>query len=305
MIKMNWREIMNRKAHTCFLIITFGIAWILFSVPLAFKNDPNNYTISMQACFALAMWAPGIAAIVTTLFVEKQPFKALRLNTLGPKRFYLAAWFLPPLLTLATLGVTLLLHTGTFDPNFTMMRDALAKAPAGTAMPPIEIIVFGQLAFGVLLAPFINVLFALGEELGWRGFLLPKLMPLGQWKAILISGAIWGLWHAPTTLLHGYNFPQHQYLGVLVMTVGCTLLGIIFSWLYLNTRSPWVTALAHGAFNASPGLAFFFLKPGFDAALGGLALGLAGWIPMVLFTGWLMWTKRLPVVMTTPAATTE
>lgn len=297
---------MNRKSLLWFLLITFGIAWVLFALPLAFKNDPAGYPIAMQVCFMLAMWAPGIAAILTTLFVEKQPFKTLRLNTLGPKRFYLIAWFLPPLLTLATLGVTLLIRTGTFDPNLTMMREAVAKAPAGTPMPPVEVLVAVQLAFGLLLAPFINVLFALGEELGWRGFLLPKLMPLGQWKAILISGAIWGVWHAPTTLLHGYNFPQHPYLGVLVMTVGCTLLGVIFSWLYLNTRSPWVAALAHGAFNASPGLAIFFLKPGFDTAWGGTALGMAGWIPMALFIAWLVWTKRLPVsLQEQPAALTE
>ena len=152
-----------------------------------------------------------------------------------------------------------------------------------------------QLAFAVTLAPLINVLFALGEELGWRGFLLPKLMPLGQWKAILLSGAIWGFWHAPTTLLHGYNFPQHPYLGVLVMIVGCTLLGTILSWLYLNTRSPWVAALGHGAVNAAPGLALYFLKPGFDTALGGSILGLAGWSAMSIFIAWLILTKRLPV----------
>ncbi|MEW6405283.1 MAG: CPBP family intramembrane glutamic endopeptidase [Chloroflexota bacterium] len=293
---------MNRKSLLWFLIITFGIAWVLFTVPVAFKNEPTTYALSMQLCFMLAMWAPGIGAIATTVFVEKQPFRSLRLNTLGPKRFYLVAWFLPPLLTIATLGITLLLRTGTFDPNLTLMREALAQAPTTVDLPPVELLVAIQLAFGLLIAPFINVLFALGEELGWRGFLLPKLMPLGQWQAILISGAIWGFWHAPTTLLHGYNFPQHPYLGVLVMTVGCILLGTIISWLYLNTRSPWVAALAHGAFNASPGLVLYFLKPGFDAALGGSALGLAGWIPMALFIAWLVATKRLPVTMKEDAA---
>lgn len=79
------------------------------------------------------------------------------------------------------------------------------------------------------------------------------------------------------------------------LIVGCTLLGGLLAWLYLNTRSPWVAALAHGAVNASPGLAIFFLKPGFDAALGGLILGLAGWFPMGLLLGWLVWSKRLPV----------
>ena len=285
----------NRKSLLSFLIIAFGFSWALFCVPLAFKGNQTSYLTSMQISFALAMWGPGIAAIVTTLFVDKQPFKTLRLNSLGPKRFYLWAWVLPPVLTLATLGVTILIRSGEFDPTMTMMRDALAQVPSTAGLPPVGTLVAIQLAFAVILAPFINVLFTLGEELGWRGFLLPKLMPLGQWKAILLSGAIWGFWHAPTTLLHGYNFPQHPYLGVLVMIVGCTLLGTILSWLYLNTRSPWVAALGHGAINASPGLALYFLKPGFDTALGGLILGVAGWIPMGLFIAWLLWTKRLPV----------
>ncbi len=285
---------MNRKALFWFLLISFGLAWGLFTAPVAFKADPARYAIAMQLCFAAAMWAPGLAAIVTTLLVKKQPFRSLGLAKLGPKRFYLIAWFLPPALTLATLGVTLLAGTGTFDPNLTMMREALAQAPAGTQLPPVEIVVAAQLALALLLAPFINLIFALGEELGWRGFLLPELMPLGQGKAILLSGVIWGVWHAPTTLLHGYNFPQHPYVGVLVMTVGCALLGAIFSWLYLSTGSPWTPALAHGAFNASPGLAMFFLKPGFDTALAGLALGVAGWLPMALFIGGLVWAKRLP-----------
>jgi uncharacterized protein len=285
----------NRKSLLWFLIIAFGFSWILFTLPLAFKNSQTSYLASMQISFALAMWGPGIAAIVTTLFVDKQSFKTLHLNILGPKHFYLWAWILPPVLTLTTLGVTILIRSGDFDSNMTMMREALKQVPPTAGLPPAEILVAIQLAFAIILAPFINVLFALGEELGWRGFLLPKLMPLGQWKAILLSGAIWGFWHAPTTLLHGYNFPQHPYLGVLVMIVGCTLLGMILSWLYLNTRSPWVAALGHGAVNASPGLALYFLKPGFDTALGGSILGLAGWIAMLVFIAWLVLTRRLPV----------
>lgn len=244
----------------------------------------------------LAMWAPGLGAILTIRLVEKQPvIQTLRLNMLGPKRFYLAAWFLPALISIAGIGASILLGTGALDLNFTFMRESLAKVPAGTNLPAVEILVLAQVASALTFAPFINVLFALGEELGWRGFLLPRLMPLGQWKAILISGAIWGIWHAPTTLLHGYNFPQHPYLGILVMTVGCILLGIILSWLTLKTRSPWVAALGHGAFNAVAGLGFLLLKPGFDAALAGSPLGLAGWIPMTLFVALLLWTKQLPV----------
>ena len=287
---------MNRKSLLTFLLITFGLAWILFSLPLALKSTSNTYLVAMQICFMAAMWAPGIGAIIATRFVEKQSIiQTLRLNTLGPKRFYLVAWFLPALIVLATLGVSVLLGTATFDPSLTFVRETLAKAPAGTALPPVEILVLTQTAFALTLAPFINILFAVGEELGWRGFLLPRLMPLGQWKAILLSGLIWGAWHIPTTLFYGYNFPQHPYLGILLLLAGFPLLGTILAWLTLKTRSPWAAALGHGAFNAVAGVAFFFLQPGFDTALAGSPLGLAGWVPMGLFIIWLVWAKQLPV----------
>lgn len=287
---------MSRSSRT-FLLIAFDLAWMLFSLPLAFKPMPTIYPVVWQLSFMAAMWAPGIAAIIATRFVERQPIiQTLRLNTLGPRRFYLVAWFLPAVITAATIGVSVWLGTATFDPSFTFMRAALANAPEGTTLPPAEVLVFAQIALALTLAPFINVLFAVGEELGWRGFLLPRLLPLGQGKAILLSGLIWGIWHIPTTLFYGYNFPQHRYLGILLLLVGFPLLGTILAWLTLKTRSPWAAALGHGAFNAIAGVAFFFLQPGFDTALAGSPLGLAGWIPMGLLVAGLVWARQLPVV---------
>lgn len=292
---------MNRKSLITFFGITFGLAWILFTLPVVVKNDsdPTRYLVVMQICFALAMWAPGIGAIVATRFIEGKPIlKSLRLNTLGPKRYYLVAWLLPALLTVATLGVSLLLGTATYDGTFAFVRESLANVPAGTPVPDPQTLVLIQILAAFTIGPVINTFFALGEELGWRGFLLGRLEPLGTWPAILLSGAIWGIWHAPTTLLHGYNFPQHPYLGVLVMTVGCMWLGVVFAWLYLKTRSPWVVALAHGALNAVAGLGFYFLKPGFDTALAGSPLGLAGWLPIaaviVLLIALRQFTARSP-----------
>ena len=79
----------NRKSLLWFLIIAFFFSWALFCVPLAFKENQTSYLASMQISFALSMLGSGIAAIVTTLFVNKQPFKTLPLNLIGPKRFYL------------------------------------------------------------------------------------------------------------------------------------------------------------------------------------------------------------------------
>jgi membrane protease YdiL (CAAX protease family) len=163
--------------------------------------------------------------------------------------------------------LTLLFGIAKLDLNFTMIRESMASAPGGNSIPS-EVVVAIQVLIAFTLAPFINILFALGEELGWRGFLLPHLMPLGQWKAILFSGIIWGVWHIPA-IAQGLNYPGYPIPGIFMMIVFCVLLGTILSWLYLNTRSPWVAALAHGSVNAVAGLPVLFLKPGFNMAIGG------------------------------------
>ncbi|MBL8080598.1 MAG: CPBP family intramembrane metalloprotease [Anaerolineales bacterium] len=285
---------LERKSITWFLIITFLISWPLFLAPLAFGEvDATAKSLATQGLWAAAMWGPGIAAIITTLFIAKKPFHSLRLNTLGPKRFYLWAWFLPIVLTIVGGLLTLLFGIAKLDLNFTMIRDAMASA-AGGGEVPVGIIVLVQSLIAITIAPLINILFTMGEELGWRGFLLPRLLPLGQWKAMLISGVIWGVWHAPA-IMQGHNYPGYPVLGVFMMIVFCVLLGTIISWLYLNTNSPWVAALIHGSVNAVAGLPVLFFQPGFNMAFGGTLAAPTAWIGMVLFIAWLMWTKRLPV----------
>jgi membrane protease YdiL (CAAX protease family) len=283
----------DKKALLWFLVITFAISWPLFLTPLLFRDmDPTTAQLATTGLWALAMWGPGIAAIATTLLVQKKPFRSLNLNRLGPKRYYLWAWFLPAALSIAGGLFALLFGVAKLDLEFTMMRDALSAAPGGATIPPVLVIAI-QIAFAILLAPFINVLFALGEELGWRGFLLPHLLPLGQWKAILLSGAIWGVWHAPA-VAQGLNYPGYPVAGIFMMIAFCILLGTVFAWLYLNTQSPWSAALAHGAVNATAGLPVMFLQPGFNMALGGTLAAPASWLGMALFIGWLVWSKRIP-----------
>ncbi len=280
----------DRKALTTFLILVFLISWPLFLVPLAFKNaDVQTRQIITTVAFALAMWGPGIAAIVATL-TSGGSFRDLNLRRLGPKRFYLWAWLLFPLLTIVSSVVTVLFSIGEFDPNFTMISDML---PASEALNP-ALIVAAQVGAALTIAPLFNTLFAMGEELGWRGFLLPKLLPLGQWKAILISNIIWGLWHAPA-IMQGLNYPGYPIAGILMMLVFTLLLGTIFSWLYLNTKSPWTPALAHGSVNAIAGLPVLFLMPGFNLALGGTLASVAGWLGLLVFVAWLVASNRLPV----------
>lgn len=284
----------ERKYIYWFLGITVLLSWPLFLASLVLGDmDPTTKQLTTQGLWAIAMWGPGIAAIITTLFIAKVPFSSLRLNTLGPKRFYLWAWFLPVVLTLLSGLFTVLFGIAKLDLNFTMIRTAMEAAAGGNEVP-VEVIVLSQTLLSLTLAPFLNMLFTMGEELGWRGFLLPRLMPLGQWKAALWSGVIWGVWHAPV-IVQGHNYPGYPVLGVFMMIIFCILLGTIITWLYINTKSPWVAALAHGSVNAIAGVPVLFLAPGFNMAFGGTLAVPTAWIGMALFIAWLVWTKRFPV----------
>ena len=282
----------NKKSISIFLAVTFIISWILFLTPLAFKNqDAQTHKIITTVSFALAMWGPGIGAIVATLSTGGS-FSDLNLGRLGPKRYLIWAWLLFPILTLLICLVTLLLGFGHFDANLRLINEAFSALPEGTGFSPTPLLII-QILAAFTIAPLINMLFAMGEELGWRGFLLPKLLPLGQWKAIIISSVIWGFWHAPA-VAQGLNYPEYPILGVFMMVVFTLLLGIIFSWLYLYTQSPWVPALAHGAVNAVAGLPVLFLVPGFNLALGGTLASISGWVVLFVFVGWLVATRRVP-----------
>lgn len=283
-----------------FLAIAFGLAWPLFVLPIVFgpPGAPSRQAATTIA-WATAMWAPGIGALVATRLVAGEPIRTLRLGRIGPRSVYLWVWILPIIAAIVTGLLTVLLGAGQLDLELTAISEALARTPAGDLVSP-AIVVAVQVAFAFTLAPLVNVVFALGEELGWRGFLLPRLLHLGQARAIVLSSTIWGIWHAPA-VLQGLNYPSRPVLGVLLMIVFCVLMGTFLSWAYLRTRSPWAPALGHATVNATAGLPLLFVRD-VDHVIGGTTASIIGWIPLALIVLWLLVTHRLPVPDARPEA---
>ena len=89
---------------------------------------------------------------------------------------------------------------------------------------------------------------ALFEEIGWRGWLLPRLQDrVGARLAVIMTAIIWGLWHVPFVLsgiqhVDGVS-PVQLALGV---PVGVIAAGLVIGWLWVRTESIWIVALAHG-----------------------------------------------------------
>ncbi|KIF07740.1 hypothetical protein PL81_00245, partial [Streptomyces sp. RSD-27] len=101
----------------------------------------------------------------------------------------------------------------------------------------------------LVLSALVSVPLYFGEELGWQGYLLPRLLPLGRMRGLLAGGAIWGAWHVPMTALGG-SYPGHPaLLGIPVAVVTAMLLGTVIAAVRLSTGSVWAAVAAHLSLN--------------------------------------------------------
>jgi membrane protease YdiL (CAAX protease family) len=282
-----------------FLVLTFGLSWAIW---LGLGALGVNFTIRT----AIGMFGPAAAAALVRGPLCREGFAdaGLRLVSKGNRRgawMYLAAYLLPPLLVAAGVGLSLLIgYQHRTDPVVPLQRlVAQQLAAAHQALPPgvtlhqlAQITLITQLVEAVTIGLAINMVFTFGEEFGWRGYLLPRLAPLGGTWAAVLTGVVWGLWHAPLIVLSGYNFPGHPWLGVGGMVLFTIALGVVFAWLRFRSGSVWPSTLAHAAINAQAGIALLVLAPAGNSLLRP-PVGVIGVAPIALLAVVLVVTGRL------------
>jgi membrane protease YdiL (CAAX protease family) len=137
----------------------------------------------------------------------------------------------------------------------------------------------------VMLATF-------GEELGWRGYLLPRLLPLGGVKAALMVGLIWGIWHTPLILLDNHGFGSAlPWLSVPMFTLVITLYSVFLTWVRIHSGSIWPGVLAHAVINTY--VSFMFASFSVDNSYIGSPIGFVTMLPFAAVDLWLITTGRL------------
>jgi membrane protease YdiL (CAAX protease family) len=176
------------------------------------------------------MWSPGLSALASRLIWQHN----LRGQGWGwgGTRWQLLSYAIPVLYATVAYGAVWLLGLGAF------------RAPAGGSL-------LRTLATLATLGTVMSCTSALGEELGWRGLLVPELAKLTSFtKLSLISGVIWAAWHMPAIFLLNYNAgstpPLYGAACFFVMVVG---ISFVFAWLRLRSGSVWTGMFLHASHN--------------------------------------------------------
>jgi membrane protease YdiL (CAAX protease family) len=172
------------------------------------------------------MWCPGTSAIVTRLVFQRN--LAGQGWQLGAPRWLAAGYLLPVLYAGVAYGVVWALGLGGVDFG-------------RFATPVVSFVLLGSLR---------STLSATGEEIGWRGFLVPALAQRMSFTGTAItSGLIWASWHWPLILFAGYTSGAPAGYTVLCFTVMVIGMSFLMAWLRLRSGSFWPAALLHASHN--------------------------------------------------------
>jgi len=247
------RERLDARGIAAFLAMTFGVTWAvefaLIAIGVSFHPLPDPAWA--VAPIAAVMFAPAAAALVTARWVTREGAGSLGLR-LGSWKPYVYAAIVLPVAFIAIYGLTWVLGLGEPDWELAGLRQVLP--PQGRAQldeAGSALIIAATFAGSLTLAPFVNSIAGLGEELGWRGFLLPKLMPLGKPRAYALLGVIWGLWHSPLILFAGFGYGHGRPVAGLVIFVALLVaFGVFMNELTLRHRSSILAGWIHGVFNS-------------------------------------------------------
>ena len=185
------------------------------------------------------MLSPGLASIITRL-VRREGFADVSFRLRGPRmgRAFLLAFLLPLLVGGVAYGSSYLLGLAEFDP------------------PPFPFAVSSPLAQFALNVSFSTILVILllpsaaGEEVGWRGYLLPRMIDARIPQPILLTSLVWGAWHLPVVFAGVYAVGPSLWLSALGLMVATLAFGSVLGWIRLGTGSVWPCIVAHAAWNA-------------------------------------------------------
>ena len=231
----------SRKAIGIFLFFTFALSSIFYFLILhsgKLAAGSGTYVIGLMYC-------PTLSALITSRILKR---KISNLGWAWGKPIYQLWSYLVPLLysILAYLIIWLFGWGGFYNIDFV---NGFIKSFGWEQLPAwLSIILFFVLTgvYGMTRA----VSTAMGEEIGWRGFLVPEVAKNANYtQTSLIVGCIWAVWHFPILIFGDYNNGAPAWFGLTCFTVMVVSISFVFTWFRLKSNSLWTGVLLHASHN--------------------------------------------------------
>lgn len=227
-----------RRQLALYLALTFAISLAIQARIFALGGPIEDYTLEVLAL----MWAPGLASLICRLvFREGVRDVSFRIGRAGGAWPWLVAWLAPLVVCAIAYPLAWLSGLDAFGPDSGVGLATLAPPARFAAILGLT------LTIGVPL----SAISALGEEIGWRGYMLTRLIDAKVPYPIVLSGLIWGVWHLPLILSGQYAAGPNPLLSAPLFLVGIVAGGIVIAYVRLETGSMWAATLFHASWNAT------------------------------------------------------
>ena len=222
-------------------LAVFFVVLVAVSLPLELDIARNGLEMGR---FLPLVYVPAFASIVARL-VMREGFRDISFRLDARSRRGMLHGILYPLAVgIPAFSIAFALNVVEFA--------SPASHPLGIAIPgssPLE-----RLGAGLFIALTVGILgmtpLAVGEEIGWRSYLLTRLIQGRIRHPVLLSGLVWAFWHAPLVLSGQYNPSSHPTLSFVLFAVTMVSLGSLLARLRLETDSIWPPVVLHAAWNS-------------------------------------------------------
>lgn len=250
----------DRNQALIFIVSVLVLSWS-FEAFIIVNGGVRNFG---PLWIVVLMCIPGVLSIALRLILNSGfgdvGFRA------GKGRYYIYAIAVPLLLALLV---------GLVSAVFDIRKFSSISPEQLTEITPVLLSVLG-----------LGLIGAFGEELGWRGFLLPKMMNGGFKSPYIACGLVWASWHLPLIAFGDFYQTDNALLMALVYGLGIIAMSFVFSEFRVRSGSVWIAAIAHAAHNFFFQFAFPVLlltAPGSHSELWDIVAGDTGLCIAVLY----------------------
>lgn len=285
----------SRRSVPVFVGFTVAFSSIFYFL-IAKSSHSGGPLVNYVGCL---MWCPGLAALVTCKYLGRD------LSTLGWKwgnsRYQIICYLIP----LAYGAVSYaLVWLGGFGGFYNSQFVGLVSKDLGLGPMPTWLTIPVYFLFTATISVIMDLATVLGEEIGWRGFLVPELAKRHGFAATaIISGLIWAFWHYPLLLFGDYHPDTPVWFYLPLFTLLVPAINFVWTWMRLKSGSLWPCVVLHAAHNTfiqrffDP-LTVYNKKTPYVAGEFGVALSVVSILMAVYF-----WKRRDEVQAATASVT--